>query len=267
MASITLDSNLIFNIYIPADDRITKVMLNGVEEALGEAIDGYYLITVELPANEAAKTLTLVATLNIDGTLVDGTFTFSTVKYAEKILAMNSVSAEEKTLAKDMLAYIKSAYIYFNEAELTDEDIVAIDAVLNGYVAEFSKVEGIVNTASGLYGVTFILDSTPKVRFILPEGASADAYTFKIGNTVLDYTVGTTVDEGKNLTHVDISLYAYKMISTITYKCGTVSGSYHINSYYDGVDKNDTNLVALVECFYNYCKSAKAYRDYVIANQ
>ena len=62
-----------------------------------------------------------------------------------------------------------------------------------------------------------------------------------------------------------LCLYAYQLIKEITYSDGTNSGSYHINSYYDFVTtneehKNDTNLIALVEKLYNYCKSAEAYR-------
>ena len=69
----------------------------------------------------------------------------------------------------------------------------------------------------------------------------------------------------KTHNYAEVSLYAYQLIKEITYSDGTNSGSYHINSYYDFVTtneelKNDTNLIALVEKLYNYCKSAEAYR-------
>jgi hypothetical protein len=55
------------------------------------------------------------------------------------------------------------------------------------------------------------------------------------------------------------------MTRDITYSDGTVSGSYNFASYYDFVTtddelKDDAELIALVEKFYNYVTSAEAYR-------
>ena len=260
-ASITLDSNLIFNIYLPAIDELVGAALNGSAVTLGEAKDGYYLVTVELPSDEAAKEIKLVATLNINGTSVNGSFTFSVVKYAEKLLDMN-VTETEKTLVKDMLAYVRSAYVYFNDALATDAEIVAIDAILGNY-----KSQTVISSddarleVEGLTGATFVLGAKPAVRFYY-DAYGIDKYSFKVGSREIDSTeVKTGTDsDGK---YFEITLFAYEMTEVFSYKiAGTdISGEYNLISYYvDTLGGDKAELTDLVAKFYNYCDSAKAYK-------
>ena len=258
--SVTLDSNLIFNIYIPAHAGLGTVTLDGAPVDLGEANEGYYVISTPLAAAEAARELKLVINLTVDGTALKGSFTFSTVKYAEKLLADGSISATEKALAKDMLNYIDSAYKHFNG-----------DAVLDApYASGFNIASAEAKkTVPGLSGATFVLDAKPAVRFYFADGYSYESFTFKVGNRAL-----TEKDIAhKDATYVEFSLYAYEMTEDFTYTVGGESGAYNLASYYayisgegendyDGEDK--ATLTDLVAKFYNYCASAKAYRDSVI---
>ncbi len=274
-ASVTLDSNLIFNIYLPADSGavLGEITLNGEKVTLGEAVDGYYLITEELSADEAAKTLTLVVNLTVSGSPLKGTFTFSTVKYAAKLLAMESASAAEKTLAKDMLAYVKSAYEFFNAS---DKATVAteIDAVLGTYasttVIDTTEAK---KTVAGLTGATFVLGAKPAVRFYFSGEYAYNLFSFKVGERALEIT-----EDNYNASdnYVEFSLYAYEMTEVFSYtvKDTEVAGEYNLISYYayaSGDGENDykgENKAALTDVtakFYNYCLSAKAYRDYVIS--
>ena len=52
------------------------------------------------------------------------------------------------------------------------------------------------------------------------------------------------------------------MCETVTYKInGVESGSYHIGEYYEYAKTlENANLTALVENFWIYCRSAKAYK-------
>ena len=268
-ASITLDSNLIFNIYIPEHEGLKAAKLDGDALTLGEAEDGYYKVSVELAAKEAAKTMELVVNLEIDGLNVNGTFTFSLQNYAKSLLAAEGIKTEEQTLIKDILAYVRSAYVYFNGASSSDEEIVAIDELLAGYEDKtLSKVEDNYTNddAEILEGVTFVLEATPRIRFYLPSDANISDYTFKIGNSVLEYTTGTETAEGsyKNLTYVDISLYAYRMIENITITKDDLTSCYNIVSYVNGaLDSSDGALKNIVSKFYIYCESASAYRTAV----
>ena len=128
-----------------------------------------------------------------------------------------------------------------------------IDRVANAAVSDDYDI---------LEGVTFLLDATPVIRFYLKAGADLSAHSFKIGGSAVAYASGTETATGEfnGLTYVDISLYAYRMIEDITVECGSFAASYHINAYYDGVDKTDVKLLDIVTKFYNYCVSADAYK-------
>ena len=275
--SITLSNALVYNVYVPASAELKSFTLDGVtytdltalEKNIATLSDGndYYLFEIELPSAEAARNIILKAVVTVDGKDYNGSFTMSVPKYAKKVIE-TSTSEIEKTLVRDVLAYVKAAYIYF-DAE--DKTIVTdtINAILGDYSGAFEKVDGETDTANGLYGVVISLEEKPVIRFVLPVGVTTDGYTFKAGNTTLAYTTGTmTVGENTHY-YAEVSFYAYQMIKEITYSNGVNSGSYHLNSYYDFVTtdnelKNDANLISLIEKLYNYCKSADAYRNYAI---
>ena len=266
--SITLGSELVCNIYVPAADYLKSFTVDGVvyDNLVSVTLDdgnSYYRIKISLPAKEAARNIVLKVTLGVDGNDYTGTFTLSIPKYAKKIIDSDATN-EEITLVKDVLAYIRAAYVYF-DSEDKDDALLAIDGILADYNNEFAKVSGQTNTEQGLKEASIILDAKPTIRFILPEGKTAEAYTFMCGDKILGYTTGTYTEGEKNYVYVDVELYAYQLIREIAYSDGTYSGSFHINSYYDFVTtdeayKNNSELICLVEKLYNYCKSAEAYR-------
>lgn len=267
--SITLESDLSLNIYIPCGFDITSAVLEGETLDLErlEVKDGYYVYQKAMKSFEAGKKLALTVSLNWNGSALRGSFSFSIPKYAKNVLE-GKPSEAEKTLVIDVLAYIRSAYTYFENAENKDDIIAEIDEVLDGYTpSAFGKTDTSYSIGEGLKAATFILTSTPTIRFYLT--GSAEDYTFSEKITSSGKSV---LDDGITYDYVDISLYAYKMIGVITYETKSGSnGSYHINSYVDYI-KGDTcpesekALTDLVEDFYTYCKSAKDYRDAVIDN-
>ena len=272
--SITLGSELVYNVYVPVVDYLKSYTVDDTTYTNTEIVtldDGnqYYHISVPMAASAAARSIVLKATVTIDGKDYNGTWTISIPKYSKKVLSSDA-SDVEKTLVKDVLAYIKAAYIYF-DAEDKTEVVNAIDEILGDYNNDFAKVEGNTDADDGLWGVVIVLEEKPAICFVLPEGVTADKYTFKSGNRTLEYTVGTkTIGENTHY-YAEVSLYAYQMINEITYTDGTNSGTWHINSYYDFVNtdnelKNDANLIGLVEKLYNYAKSAEAYRVSVTNN-
>ena len=269
--SITLGSELVYNVYVPVMDCLKSFTVDGKthDNLIPVTLDDgnqYYHIAVPMAASEAARNVVLKATVTIDGKDYTGTWTMSIPKYSKKVLTSDP-NATEKTLIKDVLAYIKAAYIYFDAYDKA-EAVKVIDEILGDYDHAFSKVEGTTNTNNGLWGVVIVLEDKPAIRFVLPEGVTADSYTFKSNNTTLKYSVGTKIIGEKTHYYAEISLYAYQMINEIEYTDGTNGGTWHINSYYDFVTtdnelKNDANLINIVEKLYNYCKSAEAYRSSV----
>lgn len=271
--SITLDSSLIFNIYIPDSAALKSATLDGVAidfKAL-ELRDGYYLLSIPLASKVAARDIKLGVTLNTSSGTVSGTFTMSVVRYAKRLLENSSASAEEKTLVCDVLAYIKSAYNYFGTATLGE--LTLLNETLGSYRSEFTNVSATNTVGNALKGATFVLDSTPAIRFYLPEGKSPENYTFKIGGSSVKYTEGKESAAGAyyGLTYVDISLYAYKMTESVEcYLDGVSVGEFSIGAYYAYVSgtgytaDNRLELCDLVEKFINYSKSARAYRSTIV---
>jgi len=266
-SSITLGSDLVYNIYIPVTDILKSFTIDGVAYENAETVvldDGssYYRIKVPMAASEAARNIVLKASVTVNGKNYTGNWTMSITKYAKSVI--ESGTAEEVTLVKDVLAYIRAAYVYF-DADGKDEAVATIGEILGDYNNVFAKVEGSTDVDNGLWGVVIVLEEKPAIRFVLPEGVTADNYKFKSGNRTLEYTIGTMTIEGKTHIYAEVSLYAYQLINEVTYTDGTNSGTWHINSYYDFVTtdnehKDDKNLISLVEKLYNYCKSAEIYR-------
>ena len=266
-ASVTLDSSIILNIYVPEHSGLGSVKLNGKTVELGEATDGYYHIAKVLAPSESANSVKLAVELTVGGSKINGTFTFSTVKYVKKLLEMNENDVTN-ALAMDMLAYVKSAYEYFGGSDKSSV-IKEINAILGSYEKnEIDKVAANAPTDPDdiIEAVTLSLDSVPAIRFYLSSGKDAAAYTFKAGGSTVEYTSGVESNDNgyKGYTYCDISLYAYKMISEITITVGGSSATYHINAYYENVDKTDAELYSVVVAFYNYCVSADKYRASVI---
>ena len=261
--SLTLDRELILNVYIPMHAHLTAAKLDGEAldlEAL-EVKDGYYVKRIPLAARVAAADFTLACTLESVGT---GRFTLSVLKYADKVLSSAASSAEEKTLVRDVLAYIRAAYAYFgtNDAEKTAK----INTIIGEGYSNAPKIEGSAAADTiGMKSVTFVLDGTPAMRFYLADGADASKYEFFIDGTRVKTE---TSADGK---YIDIDVYAYALCETVTYTIdGAESGSFHINAYYTyvsgdsytGADKAE--LVTLTECFWRYLQSAREYRNSVI---
>ncbi|MBQ8380311.1 MAG: metallophosphoesterase [Clostridia bacterium] len=281
--SITLGSTLIYNVYVPVCAELKSITLMGskfddltlLDPYIKTLDDGksYYEIPVKFIAECLADEFALEAELQVGTKTYSGKWTLSIPKYASTVL--NSDASEiEKTLIKDVLVYIRSAYNYF--APEKDTVISNISSMLGDYTqGEFKMDEVNVNT-SELAAATYSLGSLQSVWLWLPENADISEYSFKVGERVLDFTYDTYVsaDELNGHIYVNVELYAYEILKTIdVYKNDVKCADYHISCYYNyakGTGETDYNaedkdaLVALVESFYTYCNSAESYRNSVI---
>ena len=265
--SLTLDRNLILNVYVPAKDFLKGFTLDGKAsdeyDVKTVVIDGenYYLVSISLDAKSAARDIVLRATVDLGEKVATGTFTFSVVKYAEKILADGS--ATEQTLVRDVLSYVRAAYTYFGTDDAAT--VSRINTILgeNYNTENAPAIEGsTVANAPDFKSVTFVLDGTPAMRFYLTDGADATKYAFFIDGKRVNTEIS---EDGK---YIDIDVYAYALCETVTYTVdGAEGGSFHINAYYEwSKTQNNENLTNLVARFWKYLQSARAYRDSVVEN-
>ena len=261
--SITLDSQLLMNVYIPKNS-LQKFTFDGVlydDFSLIEdkivVVDGieYYHLSVSMPSAEAARDVKLGVSILADGNAVSKTFTLSIPKYAAKVLSNEAATEVEKTLVKDVIAYVREAYNYFTEFN-TPEEIERVNTlidsllVIGGDYDGTPKSEGTTATVSPVTAVTLNLDAKPSIRFYVTDTTISFFANGEKLNTV------SGIDA--NGTYVELNVYAYALSATITYGDG---GSYHISDFLkksagDGCE----NLVA---CFIKYVESAAAYRNSV----
>ncbi|MBQ3016209.1 MAG: Ig-like domain-containing protein, partial [Clostridia bacterium] len=231
-SSITLGSELVYNVYVPVNDYLTSFTLDGVEYAdfteLSKNIitldDGndYYLISIPLAAKEAARNIVLAVKVTVDGRAYNATFTMSVVKYAAALLE-TSTSEEEKTLVKDVLQYIRAAYTYFGTEDA--EQMAKIDTLLGDYASKPAIEGSDVADTTGMKSATLVLSGKPSIRFYLADGANASEYKFYIGGK----QIKTVVSEDG--TYIDTDVYAYELCETVTYTVGgEAAGSFHINA-------------------------------------
>ena len=257
--SISLESQIKLNVYIPVENTQKFTFSGEKYENLSvlerKSVDGneYYIVSISLPAASAAKDVKLVATVKMGDSTANVTFTFSIPKYAVKVLNNSAASDIEKTLAKDVLGYVKAAYNYFvnfnNEAEITRVNTL-IESIIGKY--EGTPVSsGVTNTAAPVTAVTLSLDEKPAIRFYVTD----NSVKFYAGGRRLDTVTGTD-DKGD---YVELDVYAYALAETVTYGDG---GSYHISNFLSGAV--GTSHETLVKCFVKYVESAADYRASVI---
>ncbi len=267
LVSITLDRNLVLNVYVPAIKELVSLIFCGTEINIADlesvTVNGaeYFVIRTPLAASEAFAKLDMKATVKVGELSATKSYTFSTVKYAQRVLdGQNEI---EKTLARDVLSYVRAAYVYFGA---TDNEAFAIVNELLGEGYDESNQhadEGSVEiSAPDFKEVTFVLESTPAIRFYLADNADTDAYSFYAGGKAVKTEIGSD-DKGA---YVEIDVYAYAMAETVTYTVnGEAGGSYHIASYYNHVSRGtDAALTSLVDRMWRYFQSARAYRNSVI---
>jgi len=260
--SITLANGFVMNVYVPVNytqmftfNGVTYENLaefNGEIRTLDDGND-YYLVTAPLGSSEAAKELKLVAEVSIGEDTASATFTFSIPKYVSKVIANESATYIEKTLAKDVLSYIKEAYNYF-DTHNDAEEIARVNALVESIIGDYTAAPvstGITVGAAGVTDVTLNLDAKPTIRFYVTD----TEFEFSANGKKLNTVTGTDTKG----TYAELDVYAYVLCETIYFGDG---GSYHISSFVNGAV--GTEYETLVKAFVKYVESAAAYRNSVV---
>ena len=281
-SSVTLYSNFVYNIYIPTNDFVSAVRIDGTSLADTDyafesvTLDGvdYIKISVPLAAKESLRDIAIKVTLISGDTEVDATWTVNVFKYAKQVLAGNH-SDEEKALIKDMLSYAKSAYAYFENTASAEDKISEIESLLGeNYDTEnapdMSKPAYSPEANRGFKSATVKLGDTPSFIFYLADGFDADDFVFTAGGRVAEAKEGSNGNER----YLEVATFAYAMTADISYTV-VVDGvsyteSFNIYAYYEYVLRehaNDTALRSVVERLAAYAESAGAYKAYVVNNK
>ena len=268
LISLTLYTDFVYNVYIPVKDYITSITLgNSVYTDLAalatREIGGvaYYHLTEKVGVTEAGNVTALVIEAEFDSQ----SFTVSVIAYASSILAGENALVE-KTLASDILSYIRSAYAY---ADINDGTVEKIDAIIGADYDENNEAtlpEARMETL-GLASARFMLSETPYFVFYpeLDESGnpvySLDSYVFSLDGK---YRLESYVTEIEGKTAFVVKSYAFAVDNDIVYFIdGTsVRGTYNVGAYYEfATELADAELIALIERLVKYAESAEAYRS------
>ncbi len=281
--SVSLYSDLRFNVYIPLRDDIVSIIFCGetvdISSLEVKYIDGnpYYLLKKNLMAHSAAEDIILKATLRLsDDKTATGTFTLGVLKYAQKVIDNEESTEIEKLLMKDMLSYISAAYAYANRANAATVAAAIIGIIGEGYTSS-PDIESLNKTPSapGIASASMDIGTIPVFMFY-PETNDdgsllygIDKYVFKSQGRVLETEYGESLD---GTAYIKVYTYAYGMCSEISYSIeGTdISGSYNIGAYYEAITtlddfKDDADLINLVLRLWRYSESARDYRNEVMS--
>ena len=271
--SVTLYSDFIFNIYIPALDSVESIEFDGstVDISTLEVtdIDGksYYVLHKAQPAKNAAEVFSFRVGVNTAGKTVYGNWNVSIVKYANLVLNDETSKDVEKTLVCDILSYVRSAYEYFQSSDAHAVKL-EIDEIIGENYDESSRPTDMdaANVGSGFDSATLVLDAAPAFVFY-PETDedgelvySTEAYRFTVDGKLLEKEVLTKPD---GTVYIKVLTYAYGICENIAYSIeGTfVSGEFNIKTYYEfAKTQNDDALVSIVERLWKYSESAKDYK-------
>lgn len=284
-SSVTLYSNFVYNIYVPATDAVSNVYIDGelvlLDDSMITEIDGadYYRIQVSLPASKSLNDIKLAVALISGETTVNAKWTLNVVNYAKLVLAGDS-SDVEKTLVRDMLSYAVSAHTYFKTTEDVIDKLAQITSILGENYDENNKVtvpeDAAKQPADDTYftSVAIYLGEVPSFRFYLASGYEASDFAFAVGGRKVD---AIPLDENNDGTAdcIEIVMYAYMMLDDVSYTVvnkdtdATVTEYYNLYAYYKYVssltgEKADANLVSIVERLMKYAASADAYRASVV---
>lgn len=255
-ASLTMHSGFVYNIYVPAEDFITRITVDGVVydvNALATKIidDVTYLhIEKDIAVGSAADSFVLI----VESDVQQQRWSLDVLSYAKTIVD-GSYTATEKTLAKDILAYVRATYVYAN-GENTGAVVKSINAIIGADYAVDPTVGEAKASTEGLLGTGLLLGDKP--AFYFQTEYDAAAYTFTVNGAKV--TTEVTTVNGK--TAILVYTYAYAITDTVTYTVeGTdITGEYNLAAYLAFAEGEGDALAGLVKALWQYSDAAKVYK-------
>lgn len=271
-ASLTMYSGFVYNMYIPAESFIASITVNGttytdLASLPTKEIGGklYYRVTESISVVKAADTVSL----SVQTTAHKQSWELDVIDYAEALI-LGEYTAVEKTLARDILAYVRAAYLYKNGDDAAKVSSRVEEIIGDEYSVSPDTSDEVRMSTEGLDAAGLLLKDSPILVFY-PElndnGTTKyelSAYSFTASGTVL--TSEPVSIDGK--TAILVYTYAYAVTDTVGYTvAGTdISGEYNLAAYLANAQTSgEQNLIDLVLALWQYSDAAMAYRAQELA--
>ncbi|MBQ3016848.1 MAG: hypothetical protein IJD79_08730 [Clostridia bacterium] len=269
-ANLSLYSDFVINVYIPADYAQYITSVNGAALA-GETVtigeNNYYKVTASKVAKEASDAAVFEIALAEGGYVAAKTVSISITDYASTILAGEFTDAD-KILMYNMLSFVGAASEHFEGKE-----DAAIAALLETYAAwnkvsvDKSYSNALADTGLGdvFASAGIVLGDAPAFTLV-PNGNFAGTVTVTYGDgNVRNYTVNAGSVEAIKIEGMKIFNFGVNVsitaVGTVAGVEQTVSGTLNLDTYAKYQTANaEASVVAVVEALYNYVKIAEQYK-------
>lgn len=243
-----IDSVAVNNVLL-ATSAFEEIEMNGTEYYR-------YRITRISPANACKVQNIVVSYSNSTSKVIDT----SAVSYLENLLR-ESVKDTEKILAVKILKYIKSAYLYAGNDNITD--LMLIDSIIDAfaeYDVLYSPIESSVSSTNavrdGIASAKLFLSASARFRFKLNP-----KYTGEISITYLDVIKKYDVTNGlcNGYDYIELELNAAYLDSDLLIVTDGGSTNYNLKSYYTNLNTADKLLDDMLLALNEYSAAAKEF--------
>ncbi len=271
--SMTLESNMLLNIYIEKRDGMTlnSVLADGTEfdkynvpvEKIGTK--NYYKISIDVAHKRANETIVVYANMDDgDKTGVTITAAASVLNYLNELITASDTAEEARVLAASLVDYIGAVANYSDER--------AVGTLCEKYSAKISAEYGVkaptdellpesLDTSAirpGISSVRLALGGKTAFLFGLDRnytGMITLSYTSLTGDTVTK-TFAVSGGKASGMDHFRLEMSAFDMMTDITVEVDGVSSTYNLAAYYTTVVEASDELYKVLTALHAYSLAA-----------
>ena len=252
-----------YNLYIPVDERLSDVVVEGYAKSDvtvsigGAAYTVYYKI---VGSAEAAEDNVITATFKVDGTEYSQSWSINAIKYADMLLdTPSALYPSEATALGAMAKFIKEAVLYTNP----EADVTAIDALIakSGVASSYDTyTSGNVNALSDLSGIV------ESVQYVIYNGVASYKFTTIAEDTEIAFATagGKTVEFDRDGKTVILSaMRVYDVIDALVITSGDKTATFAMVDYLTGMEGQAN--IDIVKALYEFGVAAEAYTADLLA--
>ena len=252
-----------YNLYIPVDERLSDVVVEGyaksdVTVSIGGAAYTVYYKLVGSAA--AAEDNVITATFKVDGTEYNQSWSINAIKYADMLLdTPTALYPSEAAALGAMAKFIKEAVLYTNP----EADVTAIDALIakSGVASSFDTyTSGNVNALSDLSGIV------ESVQYVIYNGVASYKFTTIAEDTEIAFATagGKTVEFDRDGKTVILSaMRVYDVIDALVITSGDKTATFAMVDYLTGMEGQAN--IDIVKALYEFGVAAEAYTADLLA--
>ena len=262
-----------YNLYVPADARLSDVVVEGFEKAANTVIlygNEYLVYTKIVGTAEAAEANVISATFKVDGVAYSQTWNINAISYADMLLDYPSAQYPNEAAALGAMAkFIKEAALLTPD---TTADVAAVDALIakSGVATELGTyTEGNADCLAPFEG------AVNGMQFVVYNGVAAYKFFTEAEDTEISFVVNGenvefergsgTDEEGKPVYYVILdAMRVYDIIDPISVTANGVTAKVSMLDYLTAMEGNAG--MELAKALYEFGLAADDYKKDIMAN-